>query len=227
MQPLLFSMKTIFTPLCLLLLVFNTTAQTDTIAPPKKEFANGFGLSMGVVYGILRANTTAQFIPNSDRVIKTSVENKIGISGAVFYEYKVPRWSFRPAVEANVIFSNMRYDLEKFNDEEGYIFPVAVDLPLDIMYHPRKKNAPSLMVGARPIFAFDQFNSFHPSTKTFAFNVDAGISYLLPAGNNEMRIELMYSFGLIDVLNKKEGDIYSMGIDHIYRDVLGLKLYFN
>lgn len=220
-------MKTFFTSLFLFFLSLISWGQSDTIPAPKKEVANGFGLSMGVVYGILRANTTAQFIPNTDRIVKTSVQNKVGISGAIFYEYKIPRWSIRPAVEANVVFASMKYDVQKFNDEEGYIFPVALDVPIDIMYHPRKKNFPSLMLGARPIFAFEQFNSLRPSTKTFSFNVDAGFSFLLPAGNNEMRVELMYSLGLLDLLNKEEGDTYSIGIDHIYRDVLGLKLYFN
>jgi hypothetical protein len=50
---------------------------------------------------------------------------------------------------------------------------------------------------------------------------------VIPAGKNKMRIELVYSYGFIDVLKKEENDTYSIGVNHIYRDILGLKLYFN
>ena len=83
------------------------------------------------------------------------------------------------------------------------------------------------MIGARPIFNSDQFSSIHPKTANFAFNGDFGISYMVPAGKNKMRVELVYSYGFIDVLKKEENDTYSIGVNNINRDILGLKLYFN
>jgi len=203
------------------------STKVKKVKKPKKAVANGFGLSMGLIYGMLRAETEAKFIPNSNKIVKSEPVNKTGVSAAIFYEYSWSKWTLRPAVEANLALAHIKYDVERFNDEEGYIFPLTIDLPVSLMYHPEKKNWPSFMIGARPIFNSDQFSSIHPKTANFAFNGDVGISYVIPAGKNKMRVELVYSYGFIDVLKKEENDTYSIGVNNIYRDILGLKLYFN
>lgn len=226
MQPLLFYMKKslIAILICFVALAGNT--QTDSTQ--KSGSTDGFGVLMGAIYGNLRAQTNAQFIPGSNRVLTASPKGAVGLNIGLFYEYKgIPRWSIRPSLEANIVNPHIKYDTQKYNQEEGYIFPLAIDLAIDAMYHPRRKHIPSVMFGVRPVFGLKEFQGTVPETGTFSLNADLGISKSFQAGTHIMRVELSYSFGLLNIIGTNAEDPYTSSVSSLYRDIAALKLYFN
>ncbi|MEZ4799542.1 MAG: hypothetical protein R2809_07175 [Flavobacteriales bacterium] len=219
-------MKKIILAIVLSIVALFGNTQTDSTA--KSSSTEGFGVLMGVIYGNLRAKTNAQFIPGSNKVLTAWPVGAVGLNVGLFYEYKgIPRWSIRPSLEANVVNPHMKYDVQKFNLEEGYIFPLAIDIAVDAMYHPRRKHVPSIMFGVRPVFGLKEFQGTVPETGTFSMNADLGISKNFKAGTHTMRVELSYSFGLLNIIGEKKDDPYTSSISNLYRDIAALKLYFN
>lgn len=208
------------------MLVNTSSAQNDTLAPPKKGM-NGLGLTFGYGYGILHMESKAMFIPNSDRVITASSGNAGGATAGLFYEYRKNQFSIRPAVETAIIFAYVEYDVQKKDLEEGWIFPFTIDVPVHFMYHFKNKHIPSIVAGPRAIIPMSGFNGTQPPQAGFGFNVEAGISYPLKFRFNTMRIEAGYSLGLNNLLVKEDGNEYTGVLDFVKRDLFTVKLYFN
>ena len=189
--------------------------------------ADGFGLSAGFVYGNLKMDKVSQFIPGSDKVITASPKSAIGMSAALFYEFGKPEYSFRLATEVNFLQTFIEYNTGQQNKEEGYVFPVTVEVPFMAMYHFQKKYPFSVGIGARAIFPLSLFNSAHPETNQAGFNVDFALSKKIALKNTSMRMELAYSLGLSNLILSTDDDYYTNNISSVKRDILAFRLYFN
>lgn len=218
--------KTLLVSIALLFALISD-AQDTTATKSKEASADGFGLSAGFVFGQLKMDRVSQFLPGSNNVLSAKPINSIGMSAAIFYEFGKPSLSYRIAAEANFLQTYVSYDYGSKNKEEGYVYPMTVELPIMAMYHFQKSFPFSLGVGPRVIFPLELFNSVHPSTKSAAFNVDFAISKKIPLKNTAMRVELAYSLGLSDLLLADKDDPYTNNINGIKRDVIACRLYFN
>ena len=116
-----------------------SNAQDSTATKVKEASADGFGLSAGIVYGNLRMDKVSQFVSGSDNALTASPKSALGLSAALFYEFGKPELSFRIATEANFLQTYVEYDSGEQNREEGYVYPVTIEVPIMGMYHFQKK----------------------------------------------------------------------------------------
>lgn len=218
-------MKKVLILIPLILVVLVSRSQKDTTNQPK--FQN-LGFLLGATQGVLRLDSRAVFIPNTSRVLSASPVSAWGIHAGVFYNIEKENWIFRPALEASIINSHIKYDVQKTLDEEGYIYPVSIEVPLHIMYKFNNKFVPDLLVGARAIFANNSLKSLEPPTTSFTPNFEVGISKKTKLGKkNSMRFELLYSRGITDLHQPEAGNEYSESINSVFRDFLSIRIYFN
>lgn len=208
--------------LCLPLHVFAMKDSTDL---PK--FQN-LGFMLGATQGILRLDSRAAFIPNTNRVITASPVSAWGVHAGVFYNIERKNWLIRPAFEASIINSHIKYDVQKPLKEEGYIYPVSLEVPIHLFYKLNKKFLPDLFIGARAIFANKSLKSLEPPTSSFTPNIEVGLSKQTKLGKkNHIRYEVLYSRGMNDLHTPEAGNEYSESVLSIYRDFLSLRIYFN
>ncbi len=209
----------------LILVVTASKAQKDTTNQPK--FQN-LGFLLGATQGVLRLDSRAVFIPNTSRVLSASPVSVWGIHAGVFYNIEQENWIFRPAIEASIINSHIKYDVQKTLKEEGYIYPVSIEVPFHVMYKFNKKFVPDILIGARAIFANNSLKSVQPPTTSFTPNFEAGLSKRTTLGKkNAMRFELLYSRGISNLHSPEIGNEYSESINSVFRDYISLRIYFN
>jgi hypothetical protein len=200
--------------------------QEDSTKTKKNRF-NGLGLSMGYGHALIQLESESQFIPNTSRVLTSSPGNKGGITAGLFFEIKREKFSIRPAVELSLIFGHIVFDVQRFNNEEGYVLPFTTEIPIHFIYHFNIPLKPSLVLGPRLAIPFGSFESVQPPLKGYGIAGDIALSIPVQTGKNKMRIEVGYSFGLNNLQNREEGNIYSTGIQSVRRDIVFGKLYFN
>ena len=218
--------KIILLSICVIA-ALTSVAQDSTATKGTEASADGFGLSAGVVYGTLKMDKVSQFVPGSDKVLTATPNSAVGMSAALFYEFGKPEYSFRIATEINFLQTYVEYDSGEQNKEEGYVYPVTIEVPIMGMYHFQKKFPFSIGIGPRVIFPLPLFNSAHPETNQAGFNVDFAVSKKIPLKNTAMRVELAYSLGLTNLLLSTPNDYYTNNIPSIKRDILAVRLYFN
>ena len=206
---------------------FISNAQDSTATKSNQASADGFGLSAGVVFGNLKMDKVSQFVAGSDKVLTATPKSAIGMSAALFYEFGKPEYSFRIASEVNFLQTYIEYDSGEQNKEEGYVFPVTIELPVMVMYHFQKSYPFSLGIGPRAIFPLPLFNSIHPETNEVGFNIDFAISKKIALKNTAMRLEVAYSLGLSNLIKSTDKDYYTNNIDGVKRDVIAFRFYFN
>jgi hypothetical protein len=200
--------------------------QEDSTKTKKKRF-NGLGLTMGYGHALIQLESESQFIPNSSRVLSSSAGNKGGITAGLSFEIKKEKFSIRPAVELSLIFGHVLYDVQRFNKEEGYVLPFTTEIPVHFIYHFNMPLKPSLVIGPRLAIPFGAFESVQPPLKGYGLAGDIALSIPVQTGKNKMRLEFGYSFGLNNLQNREEGNVYSTGIQSVRRDLVFGKLYFN
>ena len=221
------NMKRVLFLLLSLSSVLLSNAQDSTATKKNEVSADGFGLSAGLVFGHLKMDEVAQFLPGTERVLKATPKSTLGMSAALFYEFGKPEVSYRIATEVNFLQTYIEYDSGEQNLEEGYVYPVTIEVPIMAMYHLQKSYPISFGIGPRAIFPIPLFNSTHPTTKDFGFNLDFAISKKIALKNTAMRMELAYSLGLSNLLMAEDNDPYTNNIDGVKRDVFAFRLYFN
>lgn len=219
-------MKKIFLLILASLVLFIAHAQEDT-SRVKGKGMQGLGLTFGYNHAIIHLESSAMFIPNSDRVITAKSGNAAGASAGITYEYRKNNFSIRPAAEAAIIFAYVEYDVQRTDKEEGWIFPFTIDIPVHFMYHPNNPKLPSILVGPRALIPISAFNGVQPPQSSFGFNVEGAISFPIKLKSNTMRLEAGYSFGLNDLLKKESGNEYTEILKFVRRDLVTFKLYFN
>lgn len=219
--------KILLLTICAICSLASIAQDSTSTKKSNQASADGFGLSAGFVYGNLKMDKVSQFMPGSDKVITASPKSAIGMCAALFYEFGKPEYSFRLAGEVNFLQTFIEYNTGEQNKEEGYVFPVTIEVPFMAMYHFQKKYPFSVGIGPRAIFPLPLFNSAHPETNQAGFNIDFALSKKIALKNTSMRMELAYSLGLSNLILSTDNDYYTNNISSVKRDILAFRLYFN
>ena len=193
----------------------------------KKSRVNGLGLTMGYGHALIQLESQPQFIPNSSRILSSRAGNKGGITVGLIYEFKRETYAIRPAIELSLIYGHIEYDVQKFDKEEGYVLPFTAEIPVHFIYNFNRPLKYSLVAGPRLALPFGAFESVQPPLKGVGLAADIALSFPIQTGKNMMRIEFGYSFGLNNLQDLEEGNVYSTGIQSVRRDIVFGKLYFN
>lgn len=193
----------------------------------KKASAKNFGFHFGLNYSNLRLKSSPYFLNHTSELGKVSVLNGAGVCGGFFLKFKnIP---LRVALDINVLPSQLEYDNKSRNKEERFIYPLTVELPLSYTFDPGKDNPkiPNIIAGPRAVFPIPMFDDLNPVLQPFNINIDLGIGYPFKLPSNDMSVELIYSFGLLNLIDKEADGYQNVSVQSLYRDVIMLRCYFN
>jgi len=202
-------------------------AQADSTSG-KVASAKNFGIYGGASYSMLRLKSSPYFLNESESLGNVSVANSVGISGGIFLLF--PSVQLRAAAEFNLMPCELIYETGKPNQEERMIYPLTVEIP--ISYLPPaiikgKRSDLGLVFGGRFVFPITIVGDDIPVVSSFNFNIDGGIRIPLRLTKSDASFELIYSYGVLNLIDKDEENFRNKSVQTLGRDYIGLRLYFN
>ncbi len=220
---------------CQLVAQENTPVVPDS-THARRGSARNFGLSFGASYSILQLNSSPYFSQVNSTLYEARILNKMGANIGIFiYQPLKEKLSMRFAVDAHFLNAQLIYDTGKPNKEESTIFPLCIETPISFVYgrHFRYDvEATSLfrtgfIAGLRPVIPLKLFSNNQPILKSFNLNLDLGISQPVALKNSIMRSELIFSFGLLNIIGKDATNFRTNSISYLGRHFVAFKMYFN
>ncbi|MCC6600981.1 MAG: hypothetical protein IT223_09955 [Crocinitomicaceae bacterium] len=211
----------------LFFLVFPAIAKASDTDSTKAASAKNFGVFFGFSRSNLRIHSSAYLLNDSSGYGSVSVKNKFGVAGGIFIKTKkVP---LRFAAEMSLSASQLVYNNQVTNKEEHMVFPVAVEIPISYTFTLSKKKhkIPLLNVGLRGVFPLSIFDDPQPVLGNYCINGDLGIAYPLKLKNSDLSVELSYSMGLLNIMDRHTDSYQNNSVQSLYRDFILLRLYFN
>jgi hypothetical protein len=219
---------------CSALVAFGQSDTTKT-KRERKPFAKNFGLMGGVNYSVVSLESSPFFVKGQDKLGTSSAQSGFGISGGIFGLFRINRTlMFRMMAEANITQAKINYDLVD-HEEFSFVFPVTVEVPISIVYSRNIAGAyvadqrrwPEISAGIRPVVPLTIFQDLQPRMKTFNLNVDLGVGLPFRLSKTTLRTELLFSYGLLNLIGEDEEHSKTYSISYIGRSFAGLRLYFN
>jgi hypothetical protein len=202
----------------------------------KKGTARNFGLSFGASYSVLQLDASPYFSEANSSLYKAQINNNMGANIGVFiYQPLKEKMSLRFAADAHFLNAQIIYDTGNPNKEESPVFPLCIETPISIVYgrHFRYDvEATSLfrtgfIAGLRPVLPLKLFNNTQPILKSFNLNLDLGISQPKALKSSILRSELIFSFGLLNLIGKDTTSYKTNSINYLGRNFVAFKMYFN
>lgn|GEM_PF-1919068 len=229
------TMKRIFLLHILLLAFIHTaTAQTDTTVVKKRSnVSKNIGIGFGFSYSLLSMSSSPfVLLDSTGKLGYSNIKNSLGANISLFYNVRLSeRLYLRPGVDAHFLKAGIQYDTRLPNKKNSFVFPVAVEVPITASWSINKKgnfaSGPYVALGIRPTIAVEQFVSLYPTIKNTNLNVDAGLGLPVKMKKLAARVELIYSYGLFNLIGKKEDDFYTNSISSLGRNFVGLRFYFS
>ena len=211
----------------------NIIAQDSTGV--QKSWGKNLTLYAGMNYSIITLESKPYFI-DSTRVGYSHAKNAAGASAGLAYYIKLGKnFMLRPGVEGNFTQSRIEYDTKVTHKESSGVFPLTVETPVALIFSRNVSGGfsadrriwPEVQLAVRPVFPMKFFNSTRPAMETFNFNIDIGVGYPIQLKNAIMRTELIFSYGLLNIIGTDETDVKTSSISYLGRSFAGLRLYFN
>jgi hypothetical protein len=190
-----------------------------------------YSLYAGLNYSHLRLQSSPYYLSESDELGEVSVINKPGISGGIYLLF--PRSNIRASVEATVMPSVLRYETGGPVNETRWIYPFTFEVPVVWISPPflgsqkERKLNPSLIAGGRMVIPVSSFIAGFPAQTPVSLNADGGIRFPVEINKSSVSIELIYSLGLMSIIDQHTDDFRNKSIQFLARDFIGLRLYFD
>ncbi|MFN0032565.1 MAG: hypothetical protein ACKVOR_10435, partial [Flavobacteriales bacterium] len=176
------------------------------------------------------------FISQGSQLRTAEVANKVGASIGLFvYQPVREKLSMRFAVEAHLANTHVLYDTGKSFLEKSYIYPVCIELPIALVFgrHYRYDliapdfNKFGFIAAIRPVIPLGLFHNSQPLLSSFNVNLDAGITRGIPMKKGIMRADLIFSYGLFNLIGEGTENFKTNSIEYLGRNFVGLRAYFN
>jgi hypothetical protein len=212
--------------------------ETESTAKPRsgKQISERIVIGIGASYSIMELESTPFTLMDSTGTLgHISIKNKAGVNASV--HYKIPlheRFSLRLGVEAHFLRPTLEYDQQMRNKKHSDIFPLEIEIPVVAQFALGSKTndegdnrSPYIVAGVRPAIPLKQFMSIYPTTKSYNIHADFGVGIPLTSKQYGMKLEAVYSLGLINLIGKNDQDFHTTSIQTLKRSFVGLRLYFS
>lgn len=192
-------------------------------------------IGIGASYSVMELKAAPYTILDSTgRLGYVSAKNRAGINASIHYNIPLHnRFQFRLGIEAHYLRPTLEYDQRLLNKKHSDIFPVEVEIPVVVQFALGSKtneagdnSTPYIITGFRPAIPLKQFISLYPTTKSYNLHADFGVGIPLSSNKYRIKLEAVYSLGLINLIGQNEQDFHTASIQTLKRSYAGLRFYF-
>lgn len=231
---ILFFMMKLISALSLLFYSCMAIAQDSTKVDV--EHAKNLGFYIGASYSLVSIDSKPYFTDSAGKVGFSDVKNKVGLNAGLCYYVKLGKsLLFRPAVEVNMIPAVIQYDTDINHRDESGVFPFTFEVPIGFIYSRNvsggitayRRRWPEIGAAVRPVMAIPAFNSVRPKMKKYNLNLDLSLGYPIKLKRTTMRVEVLFSYGLFNLIGEDETDVKTYSVNTVGRSYAGMRLYFN
>jgi hypothetical protein len=232
-------LKHVYLLLTLLLAqVYVHAQETETTSKVRstKRVSERIVIGVGASYSIMELESTPFTLVDSTGILgNVAVKNKAGVNASVHYQIPLhARFNLRIGLEAHFLRPTLEYDQQVLNKKRSDIFPLEIEIPVVAQFALGNKTndagqnqTPYIVAGVRPAIPLKQFISIYPTTKSYNVHADFGVGIPFPSKQYGIKLEAVYSLGLINLIGKNEKDFHTTSIQTLKRSFVGLRLYFS
>ena len=208
---------------------FSITGYTQETSDFKKI---EYGILVQANFGYLKVNPTNWVNLGIDEEINAiETQNRFGFGLGIMGKFNLSKY-FSIVPQPSIYFqqNQLFFDLETINDHEEEIKPVALALPIHLVFTKQlwQNWNPSIALGARYVLGISDSDTPSPiDVQNHDFAIDFGVGVEVKLKNFKLKPELMISRGLMNL--RKLDDALSFidsTFDRIHQDQIAFRVLF-